>query len=309
MNTTLKHRKYASSATNNLIKTVSPYEIIGLGEGSHGSYKNAMFRTNVIKQLIKEHRVREVFLEDDVFAMKRIAEDKGHNLPELMNQLQYPFDNIAIRTLYQWIFQFNNEHPDDPVKILGADIQLYQLKDISTKSPLGALYRKWAKYNIDHATTKESHQPRDKGMAEMIKAQHIPGVKAVLIFHNGHLNKSAVHSNMGFHINQAFPGKYIVVANTFTKGTYHGFFMGYTEGLKNEFVNSTINVKDPFYKGNLPVFYSPPPVNYIWEGHGGVDPRDPMKYFTKISSNGFDAILLINNETPLKPYKTNKMFS
>jgi erythromycin esterase-like protein len=309
MGYTRKHTKYDMTVMNNLIETVSPYEIIGLGEGSHGSYKNAMFRTRVIKQLIKEHGVREVFLEDDVFAMKRIAKDKGRNLPKLMNQLQYPFDNIAIRTLYQWIFQFNKEHPDEPVKILGADIQLYQIKDISTKSSLGALYRKWAEYNIDHATTKESHHPRDKGMAEMIKAQHIPGVKAVLIFHNGHLNKSAVHSNMGFHINQAFPGKYIVVANTFTKGTYHGFFMGYTEGLKNEFVNSTINVKDPFYKGNLPVFYSPPPVNYIWEGHGGVDPRDPMKYFNKISSNGFDAILFINNETPLKPYITNKIFS
>ena len=39
--------KYNISVMNNLIKTVSPYEIIGLGEASHGNYKNAMFRTNV----------------------------------------------------------------------------------------------------------------------------------------------------------------------------------------------------------------------------------------------------------------------
>ena len=293
---------------NNLIKTVSPYEIIGLGEGSHGSYKNAMFRTNVIKRLIKKHKVREVFLEDDVFTLLHIFKDKGRNLPQLMNQLQYPFDNIAIRKLFQWIFKFNNENPNDLVKILGADIQYYQLKDISDKSLLGTLYRKWGQYNIDHPTTNDNHHPRDKGMSEMIKAQHIPGVKAVLIFHNDHLNKSAVHSNMGFHINQAYSGKYIVVANTFTKGTYHGFFQGYTEGLKNDFFNITINIKDPFYKGKQPIFYYPPPVKYIWEGHGGVDPRDPMKYFFKKSSNGFDAILFINNEIPLKPYKANNVF-
>ena len=309
MNATHKYRKYNLSVMNNLIKTVSPYEIIGLGEASHGNYKNAMFRTNVIKQLINKHRVREVFLEDDVFTLLKISKDKGSKLPQLMNQLQYPFDNIAMRTLYQWIFKFNEENPDDTVKILGADIQLYQLKDISEKTVLGELYRKWGKYNIDHATTKDSHSPRDKGMAEMIKFQHSPGVKAVLIFHNDHLNKSAVHSNMGFHINQAYPEKYCVVANTFTKGIYHGLFMGYSEGLKNEFVNISINVKDPFYKGDIPVFYHSPPVNYIWEGHGGVDPRDPMKYYFKKSSNGFDAILFINNEIPLKPYKTNIIFS
>ena len=82
---------------NNLIKIVSSYEIIGLGEGSHGSYKNAMFRTNVIKQLIKEHKVREVFLEDDVFTLLKISKDKGRNLPQLMNHLQYCFDNIALK--------------------------------------------------------------------------------------------------------------------------------------------------------------------------------------------------------------------
>ena len=309
MNPTRKHRKYDNNVMNELIQTVSSYEFIGLGEGSHGSYKNAMFRTNVIKQLIKEHNIREVFIEDDVFTLLKIFKDRGRNLSKIMNELQYCFDNIAIRTLYQWIFQFNKENPDDTVKILGADIQRYQLEDNSDNSQLGVLYRKWGKYNIDKATTKDTHSPRDKGMAEMIKAQHSSGVKAVLIFHNDHLNKSAVHSNMGFHINQSYPEKYIVVANTFTKGTYHGFFMGYTEGLKNEFVNITINVKDTFYKGNLPTFYHPPPVNYIWEGHGGVDPRDPMKYFLRKSSNGFDAILFINNEEPLKPYKTNNVFS
>jgi hypothetical protein len=241
------------------------------------------------------------FLEDDVFTMKQINDDKGQNLHKIMNQLQYPFDNIALRTLYKWIFQFNKTYPDDTVKILGADIQLYQLQDISDKSPLGALYRKWGQH--------QKKDSRDKAMAEMIKAQHTSGVKTVIIFHNDHLNKSAVHSNMGFHINQSYSGKYIVVANTFTKGTYHGLFMGYTEGLKNRFVDITINAKDPFYKGNNPIFYCPPAVNYIWEGHGGVDPRDPMKYFNRRSSNGFDAILFINNELPLKPYRTNKVFS
>jgi erythromycin esterase-like protein len=308
MKQTRKYRDYNMSAMNNLIKTVSPYEIIGLGEGTHGSYKNAMFRTNAIKRLIKEHQIREVFLEDDVFLMQRIYKGGETHLSSNMNRLQWCFDNVAIRTLYKWIFKFNKEHPDDTVKILGADIQFYQVEDISDKSSLGELYRKWAKYNIDNETEKDSHHPRDKGMSEMIKAQHISGVKAVLIFHNDHLNKSAVHSNMGFHINQAYPGKYIVVANTFTKGTYHGFFMGRIDGLKNGFHDITIDINDPFYKEKNPIFYYPTPVNYIWEGHGGVDPRDSMKYYLRSSSHGFDAILCINGELPLKVYKSNAMF-
>ena len=309
MNKTLKHRKSDTSVMNNLIATVSSYELIGLGEGSHGSYKQAIFRTHVIKKLIQEHNVREVFLEDDVFTMLHIDRDDKKHLHKHMNQLMFCFDNIAMRTLYTWILQFNKDHPSDTVKILGADIQSYQIEDMSDKSPLGALYRKWGQYHIDHPTGgKDTHSSRDKAMAEMIKGQHVSGVKAVLIFHNDHLNKSKIHYNMGFHINQAYPKKYIVVANTFTKGTYHGLFEGWTEGLKNEFVDITVNVKDPFYKGDIPIFYYPPPVNYIWEGHGGVDPRDPMKYFVRKSSHGFDAILFINNEEPLKPYKTNQIF-
>jgi hypothetical protein len=118
-----------------------------------------------------------------------------------------------------------------------------------------------------------------------------------------------LHSHAGFHIKQAYPDKYIVIANTFTKGTYHVLFLGYSEGLKNEFQNITVNVKDPFYKGTHPIFYDSPPVNYLWSGDGTGDLRDPMKHFVRNSSNGFDAILFINNEEPLKPYKTNNVFS
>lgn len=309
MNPTRKNRKYDVTVMNKLIQTVSPYEIIGLGEGSHGSYKNAVFRKNVIKQLIKEQNVREVFIEDDVFTLLKIFKDNGRNLSKIMRELQWSYDNSIMRNLFEWIFQFNKKHPKDQVKILGVDIQRYELEDISDESPLGALYRKWGKYNIDNATTKDSHSPRDKGMAEMIKAQHIDGVKAVCIAHNLHLNKSAVHSSMGFHINQAYPEKYIVIANTFTKGTYHVLFLGYNKGLKNEFQDITVNVTDPFYKGTSPIFYDSPPVNYIWNGDGTGDIRDPMKRFLRKSSNGFDGILFINNEKPLKPYKTNTVFS
>ena len=309
MNPTRKNRKHDDIAMSKLIQTVSPYEIIGLGEGSHGSYKNAVFRKNVIKQLIKEHNVREVFIEDDVFTLLKILKDKGRNLSKIMHELQWSFDNSIMRNLFEWIFEFNKKHPKDQVKILGIDIQLYQLEDKSDNSQLGVLYRKWGKYHIDHQSTKDTHSSRDKGMAEMIKAQHVKGVKAVCMAHNLHLNKSAVHSNMGFHINQAYPDKYIVIANTFTKGTYHVLFLGYSEGLKNEFQNITVNVKDPFYKGTHPIFYDSPPVNYLWSGDGTGDSRDPMKHFVRNSSNGFDAILFINNEEPLKPYKTNTVFS
>lgn len=304
-----KTRKNTYDTFNDLINTVSPYELIGLGEATHGNYKNAMFRCKVIQHLIKNHGVREVILEDDVFTMQRIEKDEGKNLERLMNELQYCFDNIAMKKLYKYIFEFNKENPADKVRILGADVQRYQTDDISTNSKLGKLYTLWAKYSIDNTKVSNSHSARDKAMFEMIKAQHKSGVKSVLIFHNDHLNKSAVHENMGYFISKTYPSNYFVVANTFTSGSYLGLFMPSQNerrlGLKTEFQEITITLEDKIYKGNSPAIKRS---SYIWEGHGGVDKRNPMRYFYKKSSRGFDLILFINNETPLKPNKENNIF-
>jgi hypothetical protein len=74
---------------------------------------------------------------------------------------------------------------------------------------------------------------------------------------------------------------------------------------KTEFQEITITLEDKIYKGNSPAVKTS---SYIWEGHGGVDKRNPMRYFYKKSSRGFDLILFINNETPLKPNKENNIF-
>ena len=88
-----------------------------------------MFRTNVIKRLIRQpnisnqhfgkriqvqkflkvpvsnvhwsktHEVLEVFIEDDVFTLLKISKDKGRNLSQLMNELQYCFHNYNTNTL------------------------------------------------------------------------------------------------------------------------------------------------------------------------------------------------------------------
>jgi erythromycin esterase-like protein len=291
-----------------LLARVSEYELIGLGEGSHGSYKNGVFRARAIKKLIEEHGVREVFLEDDVFGMIQIEAGGLSRLAERMNELQYCFDNAPMRNLYTWILTFNKAHPKDKVRILGADIQRFNVGDISDDSALGKLYRRCAKYARDHERMENATSARDAMMAKMIQAQHKAGVKAVLMFHNDHLNKSAVHSNMGHWLKKAYGDKYVVVANTFIRGTYHGFFMGYTEGLKNEFQVSTVHVKDRIYDAAEPTFLPSPPAPYLWEGHGGVDKRDPYKEFKRKSSHGFDAVLLINDETPLRPFKANNIF-
>ena len=284
-----------------LLARVSDYEVIGLGEGSHGSYKHAVFRARAIKKLIAEHGVREVFLEDDVFGMVRIEAGGVSRLSDRMNKLQYCFDNAPMRGLYEWIFAFNKAHPKDKVRILGADIQLFTLYDGSDDSALGKLYRRCAKY-------ADAHSARDAMMAKMIQAQHKAGVKAVLMFHNDHLNKSAVHGNMGHWLKKAYGDKYVVVANTFIRGTYHGYFMGRMEGLKNEFQDSTVHVKDRVYDSKEPTFFPSPPAPYLWAGSGNVDKRDPYEEFKRNSSHGFDAVLLINDETPLRPFKSNNIF-
>ena len=300
-----RRTRKTNSALKQLIDAVRPYELIGLGEATHGNYKNAEFRASVIMNLILNHGVRELILEDDVFVVQKINIDQ--ELTQ-MKELQYPFDNRVMRSLFTRIFAFNKQNPTDKVTLIGADIQRFQIDDQSDNSNLGKLYRKYAQYKPEN---RDTHEPRDRGMSKMIEAQHQPGKKAALIFHNGHLTKSEKEGNMGFHLNKLYPGKFTAIANTFTKGTYQGLFMPSeeerSEGLKTNFQEITVNTQDPFYIGSGPTFYKNP-TSYLWEGHGGVDKRNPMRYFFKKPTAGFDGVLFINNERPLFPNKTNQIF-
>jgi len=72
--------------------------------------------------LILNHGVRELILEDDVFVMQKINIDQ--DLTQ-MKELQYPFDNRVLQSLFTRIFIYNKQNPTDKVTLIGADIQRF----------------------------------------------------------------------------------------------------------------------------------------------------------------------------------------
>jgi erythromycin esterase-like protein len=282
-----------------LIKLVSQYEIIGLGEATHGNYKNSRFRVNVIKKLIKDRGIREIFFEAEVFRIKLLNNLSGEELHKSMNKLQWIFDNKCTRELCEFVYEFNKNNPSDKVILCGVDVQSYNTEnDISDDSLLGQAYRKWGKY------LKEKHRdfpPRSKSMAKLFEEQHKDGRKAVLLFHNFHLNKSDKYKDMGYFLYKKYKENYISIANTFTRGKYHGLHIS---NKGREFQDVEIDIPNTEYTEEKPILYYPAP-KYIYEGSAQVDNRYPNKYYTRTPTMGWDAVICINNETPLIPYSKN----
>ena len=282
-----------------IINLVSEYEIIGLGEATHGNYKNSKFRVDVIKRLIEEHGVREIFLEAEVFRIKLLNNLSGHDLYKGIHKLQWIYDNKCTRELFEYVYEFNKKSKDKVI-LCGVDAQSYNTdNDISDDTSLGKAFKKWGKYLKDKSGADPF--PRNKTMAKLFEEQHKDGRKAVLMFHNLHLNKSDKYKDMGYYIYKTYKDKYISIANTFTKGRYYGLFLSRNRG---EFQEVEIDISDNDYKQEKPTLYVPPP-QFIYGGGAIVDNRHPTKYFVRHNTEGWDAVLCINNERPLVPYLKN----
>ena len=281
------------------IKLVSQYEIVGLGEATHGNYKNSRFRLNVIKKLIKDHGFRELFFEAEVFRVKLLNNLSGEALHTSMNKLQWIFDNKCTRELCEYVYDFNKHNPDDTVVICGVDAQAYNTEnDISDNTALGKAYKKWGKYLKG---SDPNVHPRSKTMAKLFEEQHKDGKKAVLLFHNFHLNKSDKYKDMGYYIYKKYKDTYICLANTFTRGKYHGL---HRSNKGSEFQDIEIDIPNTEYTEEKPILYYPAP-KYIYEGSAQVDNRYPNKNYFRRPTIGYDAVISINNEIPLVPYSKN----
>jgi erythromycin esterase-like protein len=293
-----------SEVCNSLAK----HEIIGLGEATHGSYKNSVMRFKIIKLLVEKYSIREIVIEDDVKIVNKIMIDDGVHLQQIMPYLMHPWDNKIMEEMLLYIINWNKNNPDDKVRVYGVDI--IKQGAVPFKHKIAAsLNKSYESYSINmYDTTLNERQHialRDKVMAALFEEQHVPGVSCVMIFHNAHLNHSGYQKAMGYYIKQKFGTKYFAVANSFIRGSYSGWFYGDKENLPSEYQVISVNKEDSIYNAKSPTFFSPPPAKYIWLPDSYVDKRDPYKFFYKKNTNGFDAVLLINDETPLHSYKEN----
>jgi erythromycin esterase-like protein len=269
---------------------ISNYDIIGLGEATHGNYKNAVFRSKLIKHLITHHSIREIVLEDDIIVVNKImkAPDK---LTQLMPYLMFPWDNKIIEDLFTWVFEWNRKNPK--VSVYGVDATGVDSPFKHTLPP--SIIKKYNKMKEE----QYDKPSRDKNMSEFFEDMHDPSKKSVLIFHNSHLSYSGYQKLMGYYIKQKFD-KYFVLANSFTRGSFSGSFYD-KRTKKGEYQVISVDVKDPEFNKDKDFLYPPPA--YVWLPDSYVDSRDPYKYFFKKKSHGYDAVLLINDEKPLHSFK------
>jgi erythromycin esterase-like protein len=280
-----------------LARFLATFKIVGLGEATHGNAKNAAFRVKIIKDMILNHGFRTICIEEDVFAV-RSAATSMKNLDIYIHKFLWAWDNRYIYDLFRFVINWNLHHKHDKVTIIGADAQAsWALDAVPEDTELGRMYFKY----------KDEKRPvRDTYLFNLFMKQYDQKSKAIMIFHNGHLSKVRMGDEyMGALMEKHFKEEYFVVANTFTRGTYFG--IDWKPGGLSEFGTVSVSVKDPIYGLSKPLFFYPPPSPLMWEGHGGIEIGNPMKYFKKVKTSGYDAILLINDETPLIPYAKNEI--
>lgn len=285
-------------------------DILGLGEGTHGSLLYNKWRSRQIKYLVEYHGFRSIGFESDILNIHHYFTGK---VP--ITDITEGFSHPTMKELFDWLRKWNDNHPRDKVNVFGIDAQWY--REVKGRDRITRLYRKYAKKLDDNPAY------RDQYMFEAMEEQY-GGNKTILLMHNGHLSKVALEEDPGkvaaeddeewdleesppfgsYIVERMSEKKYVVIANTMIRGSYYSIKWPVLPG-KFDVLHAKVAVKDPIYDSKCPVFFTKPPVDYIYEGLMAFDPDEPEKYFNKASSHGYDMVILINDEEPLNVYRNN----
>ena len=295
-------------------------DILGLGEATHGNLLINAWRVLTIKYLIEKHGFRVLALEDDVEYVERVFHEKLPN-----TYLAFMFSQPLMTELFDWIRAWNRTHPSskDQVYVFGMDTQY---KHSSSRTPEGKLFREYSK-----KTWEVDGELRDRYMFEIFEKLY-GDKKTIVIAHNGHLQKTATGDDdpsercdkdvdgdasvvesktFGQYVNSELSyKKYIVVAHTFARGAFMATY--WPPDIKNKIykiVRAEVNVRDPIYNAKEIKLFRKPPADYIYSGLWAFDLKNPMRYYDKSSSRGFDMVLLINEERMLDIYRDNRFFT
>jgi len=293
-------------------------DILGLGENTHANFLFNKWRAQQIKYLIEFHGFRCLAFEDDVIYVQQVFYE---NKP--ITQLNIGNSSPITLDLLNWIKTWNANHKNDQVYIFGLDTQ-EQHQSNETKE--GKLYSKYMAKTYSNKKG-EGHEKRDEYMFEIFQELY-GGRKTIIIMHNSHLTKEipmygpsislalndgelqksdiGKHHPFGAFINKKLKHKkYVVIANTFTKGS---FFTLKAPVKYPDFVvtNAFINIKDHNYSKQNITLFTKPPTHYIYEGLLAFNPKKANRYFNKVPSQGYDMVILINNEKPLNVYRNNR---
>ena len=107
---------------------LSNASLVGIGEGTHRANEMFQAQSDIIKERIAHNNCRVVFIEADASDVSVISEamkegDK-EKVTKLLRELSfYTLSNKGINDLINYITEWNKEHPDDLVKLVGIDVQ------------------------------------------------------------------------------------------------------------------------------------------------------------------------------------------
>ncbi|MEQ1565072.1 MAG: erythromycin esterase family protein [Myxococcota bacterium] len=105
---------------------VGDAQFVGLGETIHtsGGYQQAKFR--LVKALVEEKGFRAVGYEspwEDILAAQKYVRTCRGSSDDALQEFLWVWEDIALRDMLEWMCEWNEEHPDDPVTIWGWDNQ------------------------------------------------------------------------------------------------------------------------------------------------------------------------------------------
>lgn len=112
-------------------EVIGDARIVALGESTHGTSDFFRLKHEVFKYLVEHHGFRVFALEDHMLACERVNRyilgQVDLSTEKAMSQLFAVWFTEEVAHLIDWMKQWNEAKPDDPVYFTGFDIQNYQL--------------------------------------------------------------------------------------------------------------------------------------------------------------------------------------
>lgn len=110
---------------------VADATVVGLGESAHGLGDQFTLRQRLARYLVEQHGFRTIAFEEDYgsgVAIDRYITDGTGDAHELVGSMVAAWRSEQMLSFVEWMRDFNQDHPDDPVRFLGTDVtQLRQL--------------------------------------------------------------------------------------------------------------------------------------------------------------------------------------
>lgn len=275
--------------TESIIELLSGYDIVGLGEATHGQKLITEWRIKIIKSMIKDFKYNVFVLEEDYYLCKMINDyisDKRSDIKKLSSNFMFPWRSNEMLGLIKWMKKFNKNNKNR-LKFFGLDCQ------------------KFDKKYLDENDSEKQVEIRDKCMFDIFNKIYNKKSKYILYFHNAHLQKKKVILGkpvkfLGYYLKDKYKKKYFVVGNSFYYGTYSGKNIDNNYKLdKVKIIKSIIKVENnKKLEQGFNIINKNDKVIFI--GGAVISKKNPLEYFTKINVlNNYDAIMIINNEKAL----------